>query len=316
MELQIDHLTVYDYTPAVETAQHRVHLRPLETMHQTVLGHALNITPHPGFCRSSLDAFGNTQTHFSLAVPHTRLEVAAQSRVVTRAPQALPDDSLNHPVWTTVPARFAYHKGMTYDPACEFSFASPHVPHHADFLAYASPSFEADTPVLQGVIDLMQRMHQDFTYASQSTEVNTPARVALAQRKGVCQDFAHIMLACLRSLGLSAQYVSGYLLTHPPEGQPRLIGSDASHAWVSVYVPDLAPENPSACWCDFDPTNNRWGWGTPGEDYVTLARGRDFADVSPLRGVIHGGSHHRLSVAVTVWPVTEGSPLESSATGS
>lgn len=315
MELQIHHLTVYDYTPAVETAQHRVHLCPRATVHQDVLSHQLNITPHPGLPRASEDAFGNTQTHFSLAVPHTRLEVAAHSRVVTRPPPPVPEACLDHPVWTTVPARFAYHKGMTYDPACEFSFASPHVPHHADFLAYATPSFGTETPLLRGVIDLMQRMHHDFTYASQSTEVNTPARVALAQRKGVCQDFAHIMLACLRSLGLSAQYVSGYLLTHPPPGQPRLTGSDASHAWVSVYVPGLAPDNPGACWCDFDPTNNRWGWGTPGEDYVTLARGRDFADVSPLRGVIHGGSHHQLSVAVTVWPADEASPLESSATG-
>ena len=160
--------------------------------------------------------------------------------------------------------------------------------------------------------DLMSRIHAEFVYESQSTHVNTPALEALAQRKGVCQDFAHIMLACLRAMGLAARYVSGYLLTEPPPGQPRLTGSDASHAWVSVYIPDLPEDSP---WCDFDPTNDRWGWGSPGEDYVTLAIGRDYADVSPIRGVIHGGAHHTLTVGVTVQPVESGMQTQTQSQG-
>ena len=146
----------------------------------------------------------------------------------------------------------------------------------------------------------MHRIHGDFVYESESTEVNTPALEALAQRKGVCQDFAHIMIACLRAMGLAARYVSGYLLTEPAPGSERLVGSDASHAWVSVLLPDLPPDDR---WCDFDPTNDRWGWGSPGEDYIVLAWGRDYADVSPIRGVIHGGANHSLHVAVTVTPM-------------
>jgi transglutaminase-like putative cysteine protease len=145
-------------------------------------------------------------------------------------------------------------------------------------------------------------MFADFAYESQSTEVNTPALVALTQRKGVCQDFAHILIACLRSLGLAARYVSGYLLTLPAPGTVKLKGSDASHAWGAVYVPDLPP---GQRWVDLDPTNDRAGWLSPGEDYVTLAIGRDFSDVSPLRGVIHGGASHTLKVGVTVEPVAE-----------
>ncbi len=143
----------------------------------------------------------------------------------------------------------------------------------------------------------MERIFADFEYESEATDVSTPALEALQMRKGVCQDFAHIMLACLRSLGLPARYVSGYLLTEPPPGKARLIGSDASHAWVSLYLPGKAAA--AGSWADLDPTNNR----APGEDYVTVATGRDYSDVSPLRGVLHGGANHKLHVAVTVTPV-------------
>ncbi|WP_347562730.1 transglutaminase-like domain-containing protein [Hylemonella gracilis] len=173
----------------------------------------------------------------------------------------------------------------------------------------------------------MARIHADFRYETQSTEVHTSALEALELRQGVCQDFAHIMLACLRSMGLAARYISGYLLTTPPPGQPRLIGSDASHAWVSLWLPDLrqdskAPndgdgtpkDTATGGWYDLDPTNARDGWGTPGGDYVTLAMGRDYADVPPLRGVIHGGGTHGLHVAVTVAPQEEIAAQEPAAT--
>ena len=151
----------------------------------------------------------------------------------------------------------------------------------------------------------MARIHDEFTYETFSTEVNTPALEALERRTGVCQDFAHIMIGCLRAMGVPARYVSGYLLTHPPAGQPRLIGSDASHAWVAVYLPDLPGAQDGNGWYDLDPTNNRSGWASPGEDYVTLALGRDYSDISPMRGVIHGGARHTLTVAVTVQPLQE-----------
>ena len=173
------------------------------------------------------------------------------------------------------------------------------LPRRAEFAEFARADFGAGAVFLEAAIALMDRIHHEFTYESYSTQINTPALQALAQRKGVCQDFAHILIACLRTLGLPARYVSGYLLTEPPPGQEKLIGSDASHAWVSIYLPDL-PEGQR--WVDLDPTNNRWGWFSPGDDYITVATGRDFGDVSPLRGVIHGGASHVLTVGVTVMP--------------
>lgn len=298
MLLQVTHDTTYRYQPAVETAQHMAYMEPRAHAGQTVLDFSLLINPAPAQMRRSTDVYGNARCFFSLQSPHEILSVVAHSLVSTQARQdvesALP--------WDKVRDLFRYQAGRTFDAASEFVYPSPFVPRHGNFSAYARSSFSAGTSLLSACIDLMQRIHTDFEYASQSTQINTPVLQALAQRKGVCQDFSHLMIACLRTLGLPARYVSGYMLTHPPEGQPRLVGSDASHAWVSVYLPDL-PE--AQRWCDFDPTNNRWGWHAPGEDYVTVATGRDFGDVSPLRGVIHGGASHILSVGVTVAPVGE-----------
>jgi transglutaminase-like putative cysteine protease len=243
------------------------------------------------------------RTFFSLQTPHTTLRVVATSEVRTRPPAAA-DSRL---AWEAVRERFRYHAGAAWDAAAEFVFASYHVPRDDEFVAYARPSFPPGRRLIDAARDLMTRIHADFIYESQSTEVNTPALEALAQRKGVCQDFAHIMIGCLRAMGLPARYVSGYLLTQPPPGQPRLIGSDASHAWVAVYLPDLPGAQDGQGWYDLDPTNDRSGWGTPGEDYVTLALGRDYSDISPMRGVIHGGARHTLSVAVTVAPIDEAS---------
>ena len=302
MQLHITHETCYDYTPAVNIAQHMAYLRPLNTAHQQVLSHTLAITPEPNQQTATLDVYGNTRSFFSLQTAHTQLHVVARSLVATQAPD-LWDNTVP---WEQVRERFRYCGKNPFDAAADFVFASPYVPRHADFADYARPSFTREDSLLLAARDLMQRIYHDFTYESHSTEINTPAREALAQRTGVCQDFAHIMIACLRAYGVPARYVSGYLLTHPAPGQPRLVGSDASHAWVSVYLPDSEDGAVGGHWCDFDPTNNRDGWGSPGEDYVTLALGRDYADVSPLRGVIHGGANHRLSVAVTVEPVDTG----------
>jgi transglutaminase-like putative cysteine protease len=204
--------------------------------------------------------------------------------------------------WESVRERFRYGKGTRFDAASEFVFSSPYVPRHDDFAAYARASFAPDRPVFDVAMDLTRRIYREFKYDASSTEINTPAVDALAQRRGVCQDFAHIMIACLRTLGLSARYVSGYLLTQPPPGRARLVGADASHAWVSVYLP--GGDGGAGHWVDFDPTNGR----RPGEDYVTLAIGRDYSDVSPMRGVLHGGARHTLNVGVTVRPMDEVPP--------
>lgn len=296
MKLQVTHETRYDYVPAVDTAEHLAFLQPLNNPHQLLLSHSLQISPEPAQLRHTLDVFGNPRSFFSFKVSHTQLQVVALSVVATSGSQP-PESAIS---WEATRDGFTYRAGGPYDPAVEFQFVSPFAPRNAEFAAYARPSFAPGAPLLACALDLMRRIHADFTYESASTEVGTPALEALAQRKGVCQDFAHIMIACLRAMGLAARYVSGYLLTQPAPGTPKLKGSDASHAWVSVYVPDL-PQG--ARWCDMDPTNNRHGWHSPGEDYVTTAIGRDFGDVSPIRGVIYGGASHTLNVAVTVEPL-------------
>jgi transglutaminase-like putative cysteine protease len=302
MRLDITHDTRYRYSPAVQTAQHVAHLQPADTPCQTVISHWMQIEPEAKVLHH-IDAFLNHRAYWALTNPHDGLWVRAYSDIETQPiPQARSAQS-----WESVREHFRYRGGQAGDVHSGFVFGSHHAPVHDAFLAYAQSSFTPDRPLVQAAQELTARMHRDFRYESASTDINTPALKALADRRGVCQDFAHIMLACLRSLGLPARYVSGYLLTQPPPGQPRLVGSDASHAWASVYVPELATH---ACqgWLDLDPTNDRTGWASPGEDYVRLAVGRDFADVSPLRGVLQGGGAHTLEVAVTVAPQSEPAP--------
>lgn len=297
MLLHVLHETAYDYVPPVRTAQHMAHLKPANTGRQRLLSHRLTVDPEPAQQTEAVDVYGNTRSFFSLQFSHDTLRVLAESLVETAASE-VPAES---PPWPEVTERMRYHRGAQYDPASEFIFASPYVPRDDAFVAYAQPSFPEGRPVVEAARELMQRIHADFEYETTATDVNTPALEALALRKGVCQDLAHVMLGCLRSLGLPARYVSGYLLTEPPAGQPRLVGTDASHAWVALYLP--AREGPGI-WVDFDPTNDR----TAGEDYVTLAIGRDYSDVSPMRGVIHGGASHSLRVAVTVTPAEAAAP--------
>ena len=311
MFLHVLHTTTYHYAPQVETAQHMAHLLPRNLPSQTVHNAALQIAPAPAARSDHTDVFGNLRSFFSLPVPHSTLHMEASSLVQTHATPFDVSHVAQTPGWEKVRDHFVYRAGAAWDAANEFVFASPYVTPHAEFAEFARASFAPHRPILAAACDLMTRIHQEFEYASASTDVNTPAREALAKRQGVCQDFAHILLSCLRSQGLAARYVSGYLLTEPPPGQPRLIGCDASHAWVSVYVPDVEDDalTTHGQWFDLDPTNDRWGLNSPGEDYVTLALGRDFGDVSPVRGVIHGGASHTLEVGVTVFPI-DGLPLE------
>lgn len=297
MRLAITHETRYRYNPSVQTAQHVAHLQPAHTPCQKVISHSLQVTPVASV-QHRIDAFLNHTVYWALTSPHDGLRVQAHSEVETAAvPAASASQS-----WESVREHFRYRGGHPGDMHSGFVFGSHHAPAHEAFLAYAQSSFTPGKPLMQAAQELTTRMHRDFRYETASTDINTPALEALEKKRGVCQDFAHILLACLRSLGLSARYVSGYLLTQPPPGQARLVGSDASHAWASVYLPELANH---ACqgWLDLDPTNDRVGLASPGLDYVRLAVGRDFADVSPLRGVLQGGGAHTLEVAVTVRPL-------------
>lgn len=301
MLLHIVHETSYRYMPAVENAHHMVYLKPASNNCQTLQSYDLQVNPAPVQLRDTQDMYGNTRSYFSLQAAHDRLTVVAESIVATSSAAPLLQMAGAWIPWERVREQFRYQAGAAYDGASEFLFPSPYIPRDEAFAEFARPSFLSGRPLPEAARDLMNRIHTNLRYETASTQVNTPALDALKQGKGVCQDFAHIMVACCRALGLPARYVSGYMLTNPPPGQPRLIGCDASHAWASVYLPGLRQ------WLDFDPTNNR----TPGEDYVTLATGRDFLDVSPMRGVIRGGAQHILEVAVTVEPLETKTPLNT-----
>lgn len=308
MLLEVLHDTHYHYASPTHLSQHQLHLGLRSTPWQQVLHETLTLS-EDATLRHSTDAFGNQRHFFDLAHAHQRLSICARSIVRTHTPQ--PHAELDHHLpWELARERFVYRAGQPDDAASDFLFASPLVPCSTAFADYARPSFAAQRPLPQACMDLCLRIHHDFHYDSTVSGVDTTATQALIARRGVCQDFTHVMVACLRSLGLPARYVSGYLLTQPPPGQPRLVGADASHAWAEVYLPPPPSTPPHTCgqWLGFCPTNARM----PGEDFVVLGWGRDFTDISPVRGVVHGGGQHQLQVAVTVRPVdAQHQPLET-----
>jgi transglutaminase-like putative cysteine protease len=291
--LRVRHLTRYDYDAPVELAHHLAHLRPRDTAAQTVRDWRIAVQPEPDgegdAIDASVDVFGNWRLCFSHARVHDRLEVLSSFVAELTGREA--DDGTSPP-WEQVAARLRYRAGGTMPEACEFALGSPYAPRSAAFAQFGGDLFAPNRPLLDAMDALTERVHRQFEYKSHSTDVATDALSALQLRRGVCQDFAHVMIAVCRSMGLAARYVSGYLSTRAPEGQPRLVGSDASHAWVSVWCPQQG-------WVDFDPTNNL----RPALEHVTLAWGRDYGDVAPLRGVIRGGTAAHPQVEVTVEPL-------------
>jgi transglutaminase-like putative cysteine protease len=304
VKLDILHETVYDYDFPVDITQHLAHLKPNDCTGQQVLSARLTVSPEPDYFEDRTDIFGNISTFFSIESRHTRLKTVAKSVIETDHDNTYVQHDLISPSWEDVRNFYRYQAHQPIAPATDFIFSSPMILFDEAFVQFAKDCFSVKIPVLMAAVALMQKIHHELQYETASTDVNTLAIDSLKNRKGVCQDFAHIMISCLRMLGLPAQYVSGYMLTKPPPGKPRLIGSDASHAWIATYIPAVNGF-PEAGWFHFDPTNNRWGRHAPGEEYVILSRGRDYADVSPIRGVIHGGGNHHLSVAVTVLPFNE-----------
>ena len=301
--LEVVHDTTYRYAQPVAQSHHIAYLKPASDAAQVLQDFSLVVQPEPASWRDGVDSFGNASLHFALTKPHRELQVRAFSRVRTR-PRFVLLDAAASPAWEAVRDRLRYVARAPFDAAVEFVQPSPYVPRLDVLRAYAREAFMPGRPLAQAAIDLMRCVHGDFAYRSDSTQVDTPLAQAFEQRAGVCQDFAHVMIGACRMLGLAARYVSGYLLTCSADGVQPLVGADASHAWVQVYAPGT-PGLPADGWLDLDPTNDR----IPGAEHVRLAVGRDYGDVTPLRGVIRGGGQHTLAVAVT----TRRLPADASA---
>ena len=292
MKFEIKHSTRYKYTELIPLSHNMVLLRARENRMQTCLHHELLVLPTPAVMSTGIDYFGNHVAWFSLQEPHKELRIASRSEV-----QIIPVDEpdlLHSAPWELVRDTLIAAPNRQTLAARQFTFESHYVPRLAELAEYARDSFAPRRPLLQCVLDLTERMYTDFKFLPGCTAVGTPVAEVFVTRKGVCQDFAHLQIACLRSLGLAARYVSGYIVTHPPPGQQRLDGSDASHAWLSVFEPQLG-------WVDFDPTNGVM----PSTGHITIAWGRDYNDVGPAKGILIGGRHHLLDVAVDVVPMAD-----------
>jgi transglutaminase-like putative cysteine protease len=287
MRYQVTHTTGYKYSASASLSQNELFLCPRVTACQNIIESSLSIIPEPQYRHRRTDYFGNTVDVFMVQHPHNELAVSATSIVETSQPA--PPTPASTAAWEEVARRLARRTQPADLEACQFVFASPMVTVGPGSLSYAEPSFPPGTPVLAGAVNLMYRIFTEYLYDKTASNVETTVELVLANRKGVCQDFAHLAISCLRSLGLAARYVSGYLETMPKPGEPKLVGADASHAWLSIFIPDYG-------WVDFDPTNNQMA----NENYITLAWGRDYGDVAPVKGVVMGGGVHRLSVSVDV----------------
>ena len=289
MKYRVTHSTTYNYSRNVTLCHNVAHLMPRNTPQQTCYYSELKIAPLPITVNEWADLFGNRQASFSIQDPHHQLVVTAISEVDILSAGSLLDNAfpisweqaVNHMQTVTDPETMDARLYLLESDFVEFS---------AEVDAYTGLSFSPNRPVLEAVEDLMHRIYQDFAYVPGFSSIATPLEEVLRHRKGVCQDFAHLAIACLRMRGLAARYVSGYLETIPPAGSERLIGADASHAWFSVFVPHQG-------WVDFDPTNAQ----IPNEQHITVAWGRDYGDVAPLKGVVFGGgAKNKLQVSVDV----------------
>ncbi len=309
MKYRITHSTLYQYSQLVGLCQNEARLQPRDFWRQQCQNSRFDISPDPSDFQERKDFFGNRVAYFAIQQAHQRLMVTAVSEV-TLFPKQSRDDLTNLTAWEHVRDQLQEGPGQTQAQtqtlhgqsqsqqqsqdnemldAKLFLLDSPMVITSAELADYAQSSFLPNRPLVHVVTDLMQRIHSDFIYDPSSTTIATPLSDVLRFRRGVCQDFAHLAIACLRSFGIAARYVSGYVETQPEPGRQRLVGADASHAWFSVYVPGSG-------WLDFDPTNNK----LPFDQHITLAWGRDYTDVTPLKGIAFGGGQHTLSVSVDV----------------
>lgn len=284
MILDVYHWTEYRYAESVPLSQHLLHMQPRDFANQKVLSSRFEFVPNPTSATERIDHFGNRVTEFFIAESHVGLHIKCISQVQTSLPRIPP--SAQTPAWEKVAAQL---RGMVDADPRAFIYPSPYAPHLGALRDWAISSFPPNRPLLEGTLDLTNRVFREFAFDNLATSVSTPLSEVFANRRGVCQDFAHLFISCLRSLGLAARYVSGYLRTEPPPGRQRVFGADASHAWVSIWCPGYG-------WIDIDPTNNR----LITEEYATIGWGRDYGDVSLIRGVLGGGGDHSLYFSVNV----------------
>ncbi len=298
MEYKITHSTTYDYSQPVSVCHNVVMLSPQTFGLVTCHSHRLIIRPTPSISSTRLDFFGNVVHAFSIEENHRQLSITATSRVSVSP--ATDVEGVTTSPWKVVADGVAQQAIGDWLDLAPFAYDSPRIRCGNRYLEYAAESFVKDRPILEAARELNHRIFTDFKYDKDATDVHTTTAEAFRMRKGVCQDFAHILIACLRSLALPARYVSGYLRTIPPVGRPRFIGADQSHAWVALYC------GPELGWVDFDPTNDC----ICSADHIPVALGRDYSDVVPLKGVFLGGGEHRLSVSVDVAPQADSIPTD------
>jgi transglutaminase-like putative cysteine protease len=290
MIYKIIHRTTYKYIYPVSVGNHVACLKPRSFLHNQLVNNNLNIHPTPTTFTERVDYFGNLLCFFTVEAPHKELIVEAKSEVEKNS--NAPRSATPSIPWEESTVSLGHDHSPEGLDAYQFQFESPRIRIRPEFAAYALESFTPMRPMREALLDLTARIHRDFRFDARVTTVRTPTEEVFKKRRGVCQDFAHVQIACLRSINIAARYVSGYLRTFPPPGKPRMVGADASHAWVSAYCQGLG-------WLDMDPTNNV----APSDGHVTLAWGRDYGDVSPLRGLILGGGGHKLNVEVDMEPV-------------
>jgi transglutaminase-like putative cysteine protease len=288
MNYRIRHQTRYEYSEPTAVSYNEVRLCPRDLPYQILIGKTITVDPMPSELRERVDYFGNPTWYLAIDQPHTVMTVAVEShvRILNHRSPLNPARSLT---WEAALAHLQAAAAPDTITASEFILDSPLVHASPELKAYAQPSFPATRPVMVAIYDLMQRIYQDFEFRPGFTSTSTPLLQVLDRRQGVCQDFAQLAIGCLRSLGLPARYVSGYIETLPPPGKEKLKGADASHAWFSAYIPGHG-------WLDFDPTNNQ----IPSDQHIIVAYGRDFSDVTPIKGVIFNAGQHKLSVSVDV----------------
>ena len=291
MKYRITHVTNYEYADPVSVCHNEAYLTPRTFERQVCDYHRLSITPTPSTSGRRTDYFENPLVYFSFNKGFETIQIKTISRVEVFRPDKVADP-LNTPAWETFREAFRAGGNEKALAASQFAFESPRIPTSKTLAEFGRIVFTPGRPLLDAVLALTAKIHEEFEYDSRATTVNTPVDEVLEKRKGVCQDFAHLEIAILRSLGLAARYVSGYLRTYPPPGKPQLVGADASHAWLSVYCGDLG-------WVDVDPTNNE----QVQDEHISLAWGRDYGDVCPLKGVYVGGGKHSLHVSVDVVPL-------------
>lgn len=288
MKYKLRHQTLYTYVNEVYNYQSILCLQPQNSEKQTCKNFRIEIEPKPSKIYSRTDYFGNVQHYFSLHKSHKSLKVTVSSEIEVLNNATLPISPIT---CEEAKQKFITDRALKIE-VLQYQLPSQFITWDEEIIAFAESCLLSNTPLFEAILNLIKKIYTEFQFKSGSTNINTPLKTVLKERRGVCQDFSHLAIASLRSVGIPARYVSGYIETLPPIGKLKLEGSDASHAWISVYIPEMG-------WCEFDPTNNM----IPQQRHIVTAYGRDFADVSPMKGIIFSSGDHKVKVEVDVIPI-------------